>query len=209
MEEKVKENKVCVTGFTLNEYLFMLPALRSMMGRISVEYVADLKQLKARDYECDVICINCAINFYELELYFIFLEQKYGNSRPKVMCLATQDVPSESVEIMMKHNAEYIMIGLQDEEEFAACRKAFESNKFYRAKGSFNTFRQFRQDHIEIYEGLSKNQKYAFIYIMMGKTQKQFQIDFGFNSLNTAATHWKQVLKKFNVKNAIELVRKF
>ena len=102
MEEKVKENKVCVTGFTLNEYLFMLPALRSMMGRISVEYVADLKQLKAGDYECDVICINCAINFYELELYFIFLEQKYGNSRPKVMCLATQDVPSESVEIMMK-----------------------------------------------------------------------------------------------------------
>ena len=209
MEEKVKEKKVCVTGFSYNEYLFMLPAIRAMMGRISVEYIADLKQLKARDCECDVICINGAISFYELELYFIFLKQKYGNSRPKVMCLAWQGVPSESIEIMMNHNAEYIMLDLQDEEEFAACRKAFESNKFYRAKGSFNAFRLFRPDHIEIYEGLSKNQKYAFIYIMLGKTQKQFQIDFGFNSLNTAATHWKQVLKKFNVKNAIELVRKF
>ncbi len=60
-------------------------------------------------------------------------------------------------------------------------------------------------DRVDTYYTLSKNQKYAFLYMMTGKTQKELKVDFGFNSLNTAASHWHAVLKKFNVQSVFEL----
>ena len=43
------------------------------------------------------------------------------------------------------------------------------------------------------------------MYMMTGKTQKELQVDFGFNSLNTAASHWHKVLDKFKVRSVFEL----
>lgn len=39
--------------------------------------------------------------------------------------------------------------------------------------------------------------------------QKELQIDFGFKSPNTAATHWRCVLAKFKVASVFELRTKF
>ena len=46
-------------------------------------------------------------------------------------------------------------------------------------------------------------------YMMIRKSQKEFQLDFGFKSLSTAATHWNMVLQKFDVVNLYELRTKF
>ena len=202
--------KVCVYGFGMNEYFFMLPAIRYVLGNIKHAMIPSLDEIRDRKPECDVFCVNCAMSFYDLELFFNFFEESYGaEKRPLVFCLAWEGVSHENLEIMLNHKAEIIMFDLRSEEEFSFCRNAVLEGKPFRSQGTFSNSDEFYCDRVDTYYKLSKNQKYAFLYMMAGKTQKELQVDFGFNSLNTAASHWHGVLTKFNVRSVFELRTKF
>lgn len=201
--------KVCVYGFSMSEYVFMLPAIRYVLGKIRPEKLASLDEVRENPPECDVLCVNCAMSFYDLELFFKAASEGYGEERPLVFCLAWDGVPQENLDIMLEHKAELIMFDLRSEEEFSFCKKAYLEGKPFRSQGTFERGEEFYCDRVDTYYKLSKNQKYAFLYMMTGKSQKELKADFGFNSLNTAASHWHAVLTKFKVKSAFELRAKF
>jgi len=201
--------KICVYGFGMNEYVFMLPAIRYVLDRVKASRVLSLDEIRENPPDCDVLCVNCAISFYDLELFFKAVSDGYGEERPLVFCLAWEGVPQENLDIMVENKAELIMFDLKSEEEFAFCKKAYLEGKPFRSQGTFCRGEEFYCDRVDTYYKLSKNQKYAFLYMMTGKSQKELKADFGFNSLNTAAAHWRAVLRKFNVSSAFELRAKF
>ena len=202
--------KVCVYGFGTSEYFFMLPAIRYVLGEIKPERILSLDEIREKKIDCDVLCVNCSISFYELNLFFkVFRDSFFDGNKPVVFCLSWEGVPQENLNIMIENKAEIIMFDLRSEEEFSLCRKAFLEGKPFRSQGTFASEDEFYCDRVETYYKLSKNQKYAFMYMMTGKTQKELQIDFGFNSLNTAASHWHGVLAKFKVRSVFELRAKF
>ena len=146
------------------------------------------------------------------ELHFLaeeYYEKQDYEKRPLIVCMAWQAVAEENLDLLLEHHADIIMFDLENEEEFAFCHKAIQQGKSYRAKKTYNRNRNYYCDNMEIYSKLSKNQKYAFHYMMIGMSQKQFQIDFGFNALTTAASHWNMVLKKFGVTSHYELKAMF
>lgn len=200
---------VCVYGFGMNEYVFMLPAIRYVLGKIKPNRIYSLDEIRENPPECDILCVNCAMAFYELELFFKAVSKGYGEERPLVFCLAWDGVPNENLDVMQENEVELMMFDLRSEEEFAFCREAYLNGKNFRSQGTFGRGDEFYCDRVDTYHKLSKNQKYAFIYMMTGRTQKELQVDFGFNSLNTAASHWHAVLTKFKVKSAFELRSKF
>lgn len=200
---------ICVYGFDMNEYVFMLPAIRYVLGTVKASRVLSLDVIRENPPDCDVLCVNCAISFYDLELFFRAVAEGYGEKRPVVFCLAWDGVPQENLDIMLENKAELIMFDLKSEEEFAFCRKAYLEGKPFRSQGTFARGEEFYCDRVDTYYKLSKNQKYAFLYMMTGKSQKELKADFGFKSLNTAAAHWRAVLRKFNVSSAFELRAKF
>lgn len=201
---------VSVYGFGMNEYVFMLPAIRYVLGEIKPSRVLSLDDIREGRLDCDVFCVNCGMSFYDLELAFKFLEDSFHDrQKPTVLCLSWEGVPQENLDIMEAHKADLIMLDLREEGEFAFCRKAYLEGKPFRSKGTFARGEEFYCDRVDTYEKLSLKQKYAFLYMMTGKTQKELQIDFGFNSLNTAATHWRAVLTKFKVHSVFELRAKF
>ena len=160
--------------------------------------------------DCDVFCVNCGMSFYDLELVFKFLDNSFRDrQRPTVFCLSWEGVPQENLNIMEAYKAELIMFDLRNEEEFSFCRNAFLEGKNFRSDGTFARGDEFYCDRVDTYEKLSPKQKYAFLYMMTGHTQKELQVDFGFNSLNTAASQWHAVLAKFKVRTAFELRAKF
>ena len=202
--------KVCVYGFGQNEYFFMLPAIRYVLGEIKPERIVSLDEIREKKSECDVLCVNCAMPFYELELFFKVLTDSYDSgTKPSLFCLSWEGVPLENLEIMEENHADLIMFDLRSEEEFAFCRKAYLEWKPFRSQGTFESGEEFYCDRVDTYHKLSKNQKYAFMYMLTGRTQKELQVDFGFNSLNTAASHWHGVLAKFRVRSVFELRAKF
>ena len=197
--------KVCVYGFEQNAYLFMQPAIRYVLGNIKTSRVTSLEEIRDKPRECDVFAVNCAMAFYDLELFFRAVSDGYKDSKPIIFCVAWEGVPQENLDIMLSHNSDLIMFDLKNEDEFSFCREAYLSGKNFRSQGTFNRGEEFYCDRVDTYYTLSKNQKYAFLYMMTGKTQKELKVDFGFNSLNTAASHWHAVLKKFNVQSVFEL----
>ncbi len=206
----MESKNVCVFGFSLNEYVFMLLAIRYIMGQIKPVRINSLDELLQTKLEYSAFCINCALPFYELDLFFTTFYKVYDtDTKPDTFCLAWEGIPNENLEILLKNNAKYILFDLESEEEFYFCKKAYLEGKNFRSRGTFDENRKTFSDRIDIYEKLSKNQKYAFNYMMLGKTQKELQIDFGFNSLNTAASHWHSVLNKFQVNSVFELRAKF
>ncbi len=206
----MESKNVCVFGFSLNEYVFMLLAIRYIMGQVKPYRIANLDELLQTKPECSAFCINCALTFYELDLFFsTFFKVYEPEKKPDIFCLAWEGIPNENLEIILKNNAKYILFDLESEEEFYFCKKAYLEKKKFRARGTLDENRKTFSDRIDIYQKLSKNQKYAFNYMMLGKTQKELQIDFGFNSLNTAASHWHSVLNKFQVNSVFELRAKF
>ncbi|MBR1402609.1 MAG: helix-turn-helix transcriptional regulator [Treponema sp.] len=202
--------KVSVYGFCMNEYVFMLPAIRYVLGEIKPSLVLALDDIRENRLDCDVFCVNCGMSFYDLELAFTFFDASFtGRQKPTVLCLSWEGVPQENLDIMEKYKADLIMFDLRGEEEFAFCRKAYHEGKPFRSEGTFARGEEFYCDRVDTYGTLSKNQKYAFMYMMTGRTQKELQVDFGYNSLNTAATHWRAVLTKFRVRSVFELRAKF
>ena len=141
--------KVCVYGFGQNEYFFMLPAIRYVLGEIKPERIISVDEIREKKPECDVLCVNCGMAFYELELFFKVLSDSYDSaSKPSLFCLSWEGLPLENLEIMEENQADLIMFDLRS-------------------------------------------------------------VDFGFNSLNTAASHWHGVLAKFRVRSVFELRAKF
>lgn len=202
--------RILVYGFARNEYCFMLPAIRYVLGSIKAERLSCLDQLRTSDTECDLICVNCAMSFYELALFFkVFSEKFKGKEKPLIFCLSWEGVPEENLNIMTENKADLILFDLRNEDEFAFCRKAYLEGKSFRSEGTYERSENFYCENLEIYEKLSKNQKYAFAYMMTGHTQKEFQVDFGYKSMNTACTHWHDVLRKFKVTSVCELRAKF
>ena len=201
--------KICVYGFGMNEYVFMLPAIRYVLGSVKASRILSHDVIRENPPDCDVLCVNCAISFYDLELFFRSVSDGYGDERPLVFCLAWEGVPQENLDIMLENKAELIMFDLRSEEEFSFCKKAYFQGKPFRSQGTFERGEEFYCDRVDTYYKLSKNQKYAFLYMMTGKSQKELKSDFGFKSLNTAASHWHAVLKKFKVSSAFELRAKF
>ena len=202
--------KVCVYGFGRNEYFFMLPAIRHVLSEIKPEKISSLDELREKKPDCDVLCVNCAMSFYDLELFFKVVDDFYAKGKkPLFFCLAWEGVGYENLEIMQRNRADIIMFDLRSEEEFSFCRKAYLENKPFRSQGTFASGEEFYCDRVDTYYKLSRNQKYAFLYMMTGKTQKELQVDFGFRSLNTAASHWHGVLAKFRVRSVFELRAKF
>ncbi len=203
--------KVCIYGFSKNAAIFMMPALRYIFGTASFTvFEFDPVLLKGQDENYDVFCIDASLSFYELELAFKMLQSDKGNL-PYIACITWDFVPEENIELMVDYKIPIIMFDLQNEEEFSFCRAAVSQKKTYRTKTTYNREGQgtYYRDSMTIYYSLSKNQKCAFLYMMSGKTQKEFQIDFGFKNLSTASTHWNMVLKKFNVENLYKLRRMF
>ena len=201
--------KVYVYGFTKNAFVFLQPALRYILGQNQFNYVGSVEQAWKTLSQADVICVNCGLTFYELGAAFNIIEKLFPQSRPQIICLSWQNVPEENLDLMLEHKIPVIMFDLQSEEEFSLCSKAVTQGKSYRSKHTFNRNAELYCDNMELYSKLSKNQKYAFHYMMIGKSQKEFQLDFGFKSLSTAATHWNMVLQKFDVVNLYELRTKF
>ena len=64
--------KICVYGFSMSEYFFLLPAIRYVLGNIKHEMIPTLDEIREKKPECDVFCVNCAMTFYDLELFFNF-----------------------------------------------------------------------------------------------------------------------------------------
>lgn len=98
--------KVCVYGFGQNEYFFMLPAIRYVLGEIKPERIVSLDEIREKKSECDVLCVNCAMPFYELELFFKVLTDSYDSgTKPSLFCLSWEGVPLENLEIMEENHA--------------------------------------------------------------------------------------------------------
>ena len=200
---------VLVYGFSRNAFVFMLPAMRYILGQNKFSHVRCVDEAWKSFYSADVICINCGLAFYEMGVCFNIIEKVFTEKKPLIICLSWQEVPEENLNFLLEHQVKLIMFDLENEEEFLCCHEAFVQGKFYRAKNTFNRDRRIYCDEMEIYERLSKNQKYAFHYMMTGMSQKQFQIDFGYHSLSTASSHWNMVLQKFGVSSHYELRAKF
>ena len=200
---------VYVFGFSKNAFVFMQPALRHILGEHNANYVRTTDDAWKVFSKAEVICINCGQTFYEIGVCFNIIEKTCTENKPLIVCLSWQAVPEENLDLILAHHAQIIMFDLENEEEFAFCHKAIAQGKTYRAKNTYNRNRNYYCDNMETYSKLSKNQKYAFHYMMIGMSQKQFQIDFGFNALTTAASHWNMVLKKFGVTSHYELKARF
>ncbi|WP_156011478.1 hypothetical protein [Treponema sp. C6A8] len=154
----------------------------------------------------DYICLNCALPFWELDFNLRNLQNHY---REFLLGLSFFNIPQENLDLILKYKVKYILIDLENEEEFSFCKKAYEENKAYRSKNTFDESRRIYCDFTSVYEKLPLNQKCAFHYMMSGKTQKEFLYDFGFNSKGTASTYWQNTLCKFNVDSVIKLRNKF
>ena len=202
------KRNVIVYGFSKNAGVFIQPAIKYILGEVKSTYVSEIDSAWKQFSSADVICINCGMTFYEMGLCFNIIE-KVCENLPFIVCLSWQEVPEENLDVMLLHSVPVIMFDLESEEEFALCADAVRKGKNYRAKNTYNRNERFYCDRIENYLKLSRNQKYAFHYMMCGKSQKEFQIDFGFQSLSTASSHWNMVLQKFNVKNVYELRKLF
>ncbi len=197
---------VCVYGFDKSSYLFMMPAIRYILGTVRAYHTESIEYIRQHASESDILCVNCSISFYDLELFFKFVSDSCSDKKkPVILCLSWTGVPQENLDIMLHNKADLIMFDLESEEEFSFCRDAYLKGKSFRSQGTFGRGEEFYCDRLDIYNSLSKNQKYAFMYMMTGKTQKELQVDFGFNSLNTAASHWHKVLDKFKVRSVFEL----
>lgn len=197
--------KVCIYGFSNNASVFMMPAIRYIIGDASFTVLEqEPVLLKEKAAEFDVFCINASMAFYELGLALKMLRKENG-LLPYTACISWDFVPEENLDIMIEYKVRIIMFDLQTEEEFSFCKTAFSKNKTYRAAATYVRSPYNYCDSLAIYNSLSKNQKCAFLYMMTGKSQKEFQIDFGFKSLATASSHWNMVLKKFNVENLYKL----
>ncbi len=197
-------------GYSVNAAVMLMPALRYVFGEVS--FTIEEKKalfLREKDNNFDFICINAGLAFYEIEEAFVMLERGNPEKTYKTAAFAWDFVPEENLDMLLKYKTDIIMFDLKSEEEFAFCRTALLQNKTYRSKYTFNRNRNHYLDRVDIYNGLPKNQKYACFYMLTGKSQKEFQIDFGFKSLSTASSHWNMVLKKFGVKNVYELRKLF
>ena len=195
---------VLVYGFSRNEFVFMSPALRLILGnaKFTLAPNCDNPNDFAMAESYDAICINCGISFHKLDF---ILERISINPEITILCVSWQEVSQEALDEMLKYGVGAIMIDLENEEEFTFCRNAILAGKAYRSKNSFLEKTRFNKELAVAYENLPPNQKYAFHYIMCGKSQKEFFIDFGYKAFGTASTHWQKVLQKFGVDSVIKL----
>ena len=116
--------KVSVYGFGRNGYVFMLPAIRHVLGKIKPGRILSLDELRENPPECDIMCMNCGMSFYDMELFFTVFADSYGErAKPTVLCLSWEGVPQENLDIMLANNAELILFDLRGEEEFSLCRE--------------------------------------------------------------------------------------
>ena len=195
---------VLVCGFSRNEFIFLSPAIRIVLGNAKLFCAKSFNEVQKfisdQNFKIDAVCINCSIPFYELDLLFSLFPEHI-----LTVCLSWQPVPVENIDVMLKHKADCMLFDMQSEDEFTACHKAVTEGKSFRSKGTFRAKEDSYNNSIDIYEKLSYRQKCAFLWMMMGKTQKEYMYDFDFKSPGTAATHWHKVLEKYKVKSVIEL----
>lgn len=194
--------RVLLYGFNTNQAIFITPSVRYILGTCRTVIIENSIDLKRASDDFDIICVNCGLNFWELDFS---LRQADEHVKDYIVCLSLLPVPQENLNLILKYDVQYIMFDLENEEEFVFCKSAIQNQKSYRSKGTFECNQRFNGDSIDIYQTLSAKQKCAFNYMMCGKTQKEFCNDLGFNSLGTASTHWQIVLQKYNVDSVIKL----
>ena len=197
--------KVLVCGFEKNQAVFLPHNLRYIFDECKFSYIDNVAEISINQVY-DRICLNCGIPFWELDFNLRSLQNHYNDF---IVCLSLMNIPQENLDIILQYNVRYILIDLENEDEFTFCKKAYEENKPFRTKNTYDESRRIYCDEIEIYEKLPLNQKCAFHYMMSGKSQKEFQYDFGYNSKGTASTHWQNTLRKFNVESVVKLRNKF
>ncbi len=167
------DKKVCIYGFTNNAAVFMMPALRYILGSaFFTVFELDPFLLKGREADYDVFCINAGLAFYELELAFKMLQSDSGYL-PYTACISWDSVPEENLDLMIEYGIRIIMFDLQNEEEFLFCKSAVSQKKSFRSKNTYNRQGNHYCDSMTIYNTLSKNQKGAFLYMMSGKSQNE------------------------------------
>ena len=198
--------KVLIFGFTQNQVVFLTPVVNYILGECKIFTLNDAIEITKSQEPYDAILINSAMHFWELD-FALTIAKKSVNA--KIIGLSFFAVQQKNLDLLIYHDIKYILINLQNTDEFILCKKALQNNKYFHSKGTHAAKTKNYELSGDIYKRLSNRQKCAFHYMMSGKTLKEFHSDFGFKALSTASSHWNLVLQKYNVHSVIQLRNKF